>query len=76
MKKNKLFWDQEGHKGGDRRELLCNAFFVFAKQIFCCHLIFLHFGISNCFVIAKEEFQKNYFHSGIKLIVRKQIWKI
>ncbi len=78
MKNEKMnyIWDQEGHKGGESSDVLCNTFFVFTKQIFCWHLNFLHFGISNCFVIAKEEFQNKCFYRGIKLTIQKQIWKI
>ncbi len=69
-------WDQEGHKGGEKSVLICKAFFVFVKQIFSWHINFFHFGISNCFVIAKEEFQKNIKYRGIILIIWTRIWKI
>ncbi len=37
MKNEKInfIWDQEGHKVGDRRDLLHDDCFMFAKKIFC-----------------------------------------
>ncbi len=69
MKNINFIWDQEGHKWGSRRDLLCHTLFVFRKQIFCWDLHFFYFGISNCFVVAKENFQEK-FYSGIKLIIQ------
>ncbi len=74
MRKSEFYPGSRGTQGGDRRELLCNAFFFLQSKSFVDTSIFFYFGISNCFVIAKEECQKKY--SGIKLIVRTQIWKI
>ena len=68
--------DQGGNKGGEISDLLRDTFFVFAKQIFCRHLNFFHFGININFVIAEEEFRKNIYYSRIKLIVQKRIRKI
>ncbi len=54
----------------------------FAVHFFICkaNLLFtppfFHFGVSNCFVIAKEKFQKKFHYSRIKLIIQTQIWKI
>ncbi len=55
-----------GAPGGRRIRFALQSIFVFAKQIFWWHLHFFHFGISNCFVIAKEEFQK-------KVLQRNQV---
>ncbi len=56
---------------------------IFALQwIFCVHKAYIFltppfiFGINIGFVIAKEEFQKNFYYSRIKLIIQKPIWKI
>ncbi len=68
--------DQEGHDRGNRRGLLCDAFSVFAKQILSWHRYFFNFGINIGFVIPKEEFKKNFYYSGIELIIQKQIRKI
>ncbi len=53
-------------KRGTRGEIYMICFVTnFNTSIF-------YFGISNCFEIAKEEFQKNFNYRGIELI----IWKI
>ncbi len=58
MKKNNFIRDQEGYKGETEEICFTTHFSQIAKQIFCCHLHFFYFRISNCFVIAKEELQK------------------
>ncbi len=75
-KKVNFCQDQEGYKGGDRRDLICNAFFVFVKQILRWHIYFFHFRIYIDFVIPKEEFRKSNVCRGIKLILEMQICKI
>ncbi len=64
--------DQEGHKGGEISDLLCDAFFVFAMQIFYLHLIFFNFG----FDISKIEFEKDILDIGIELNFPRLILKI
>ncbi len=48
-----------GNKRGEGGDMLCNAIFVFVKQIF-------HFGIDTAVTIPKIEFANNFFHRGIK----------
>lgn len=57
MKKMNYIRDQEEHKGGERWDLLCNTFFVFAKQIFSQHLIFFILELVVVFarIIDTEE---------------------
>ncbi len=62
--------DQEGHKPGNRRDLLRDAFFVHEANLLL-KPIFFHFEINISFVIAEEEFQKIFYYSGIELIVQK-----
>ncbi len=64
-----------GTRGGERSDVLCDTFLCLQSKSFVDTSIF-YFGISNSFVIAKEQFQKNFFHRGIELIVQKQIRKI
>ncbi len=69
-----------GIKRGIRGETEENCFVMHSlclqSKSFVDTSFFFYFGISNCFVIAKEEFQKNCFHSGIKWILWKRIQKI
>ncbi len=77
MKKLKNEFDPglRGHNGGEISDLLCNAIFVFAKEINCEHLIF-SFWNQWLFCNCKTEFQKNFNYRGIKLIVQTQIQNI
>ncbi len=58
MKKNDK--EQEGHKGGERWDLLCDAFIVFAKQI---NSLQLYFFILELILVLK--FQKKNLGSKI-----------
>ncbi len=57
--------DQEEHKGGEIR-CASQCIFCVCESNLLLTQPFFHFGISNCFVIAKEEFQK-------KLLQQNQI---
>ncbi len=74
MKKGEFFQDQEGQKGGDRRELLCNEFLCLQSKSFN-GTSFFHFGINIGFEIPKEEFWKEKVYREIKLILQMQTQK-
>ncbi len=62
-----------GSRGAQGRwGLLCNAFFVFAKQKFSQHRYF--FWINTGFVIPKEEFGKDKLYGGIELSSECGMW--
>ncbi len=59
--------ESAGHIGVQGWEMHGDEFFVFVKQIFCWHLVFVKFGISISVIILKIEFEKDNFCRGIKL---------
>ncbi len=74
-RKNEFLLGSEGNKWGEGREMLCNAFDVFAKQIFHWHQNF-NFGINTVVAIPKIMFANNFFHKGIGLNFWMWIWMI
>ncbi len=76
MKINKFYPGSRGEQGGRKKRFALQCNFCVCKANLLLTPPFFHFGINISFVIAKEEFQKNFYYSGIKLIVQKQIWKI
>ncbi len=50
--------EQEAHKGETEESSFVMHFLCLQSKSFVDTSIFFYFGISNCFVIAKEEFQK------------------
>ncbi len=76
MKRTEFLLGSEGNMGGQGWEIHCNAFFVFAKQIFCWHLFLFNFEIITGVAIPKIGFKKDNFCRGIKLNYWRLIWNI
>ncbi len=74
--KNEFYPGLRGAKKGGRDQMCFTMHFLCLQSKSFVDTSIFYFGISNCFVFAKEEFEKNFYYSRIKLIIWMQIWKI